>query len=78
MNCKILKKGRTVMKDAGAPDFLWADTFATVVYVMNQTVSARAGDITPYEAFFCKKPDISNMRVWYLNVFIHQPKELRA
>ena len=27
-NCKILDKGRTIMRDAGAPDFLWADAFA--------------------------------------------------
>ena len=39
-NRKILDKGRTIMKDTGAPDFLWADTFATVVYAMNRTISA--------------------------------------
>ncbi len=39
-NCKILNKGRTVMKDARAPDFLWANAFVMVVYTMNQTVSA--------------------------------------
>ncbi len=39
-NWKILDKGRTIMKDTGAPDFLWADAFATVVYAMNRTTSA--------------------------------------
>ena len=34
-NCRILDKGHTIMKDAGAPDFLWADTFATAVYAIN-------------------------------------------
>src|SRR5258708_8579243 len=77
-NRKILNKGRMVMKDAGAPDFLWADAFATVVYAMNQTTSAQVGDKMPYEAFFGRKPDISQMRVWYLDVFVHQPKELGA
>src|SRR5258708_7655907 len=77
-NWKILDKGRTIMKDAGAPDFLWADAFATVIYAMNQTISTWAGNRTPHEAFFGTKPDVSHMRVWYSNVFVHQPKELGA
>ena len=75
-NHKILDKGRTIMKDAGALDFLWANAFATAVYTMNQTISAQARDKTPYEAFFGKKPDVSHMRVWFSDVFVHQPKEL--
>ena len=66
------------MKDAGAPDFLWADAFATVIYALNCTVSARAGGKMSYEVFFGKKPDVSHMRVWYSDVFMHQPKELGA
>ena len=50
-NWKILDKGRVIMKDTDAPDFLWADAFATIVYAMNCTVSARAGNKTPFKAF---------------------------
>ena len=64
------------MKDAGAPDFLWADAFATAVYAMNQTVSAHARGKTPFEAFFDKKPNVSHMRVWFSDIFVHLPKEL--
>ncbi len=78
MNRKILDKGRTIMKDVEAPDFLWADAFATVTYALNRTVSTRAGGRTPYEAFFGRKPDVSHMRVWFSNVFTHQPKDLGA
>ena len=35
-NRRILDKGCTVMKDANAPDFLWADALATVVYAINR------------------------------------------
>ena len=34
-NQKILDKGCTIMKDAGAPEFLWAEAFATAVYAIN-------------------------------------------
>src|SRR5258708_4951032 len=49
-NQRILDKGQTLLKDAGAPNFLWADTFATTVYAINCTVSLSAGNITPFEA----------------------------
>ncbi len=62
-NRKILDKGQTIMKDTGAPDFLWANAFVTVIYAMNHTISSRAGDRTPYKAFFGMKPNVSHMRV---------------
>ena len=75
-NQKILDKGRMVMKDAGALDFLWAGTFMTAVYAMNWTVSACTGGKTPFKAFFDKKPNVSHMRVWFSDIFVHLPKEL--
>src|SRR5260370_21403205 len=51
-NWSILDKGWTLLKDAGAPDFLWADAFATAVYAINRTVSSSTRNITPFEAFF--------------------------
>ena len=77
-NQKILDKGRAIMKDTRAPDFLWVDPFSTVVYTMNQTISARAGEKTPFEAFFGRKPNVSHMRVWFSDIYLHQPKDLRA
>ena len=77
-NRKILDKGRTIMRDVSAPDFLWADAFATTVYAINRTISNHNRLMMPFEAFFGKKPDISHMRIWYSNVFIHQPKGLGA
>ena len=78
VNRKILDKGRTILKDANTPNFLWADAFATAVYAINQTVSVSASEITPYEAFFGKKPTIAHMRVWYSEMFIHHPKSLSS
>ena len=74
-NRRILDKGHTIMKDANAPDFLWANAFATAVYAINQTTSSCTG-ITPYESFFGRKPSVLHMRVWYADTFIHQPKDL--
>ena len=60
-NQRILDKGHTLLKDVGAPDFLWANAFATAVYAINHTMSSSAGNITPFKAFFGWKPNISHM-----------------
>src|SRR5258708_33196617 len=65
-----------LLKDAGAPDFLWANAFTTSVYAINCTMNSSLGDITPFEAFFGWKPNVSHMRVWYSDVFVHHPKDL--
>ncbi len=67
-----------LLKDAGAPDFLWANAFTTAVYTINCTMNSSLGDITLFEAFFGWKPNVSHMRVWYSDVFVHRPKDLGA
>ena len=64
------------MKDARAPNFLCAEAFTTTVYAINRMISANSGGVTPFEVFSGWKLDIGHMRVWYLDVFTHQPKEL--
>ena len=34
--------------------------------------------MSPFEAFFGKRPDISHMCIWFSNMFIHHPKDLGA
>ena len=73
-NQKIEDILRTLLKDAGAPDFLWA----IATYSINRTISASSGGVTPYEAFYGKHPSVDHMRVWYCDVFIHCAKTLGA
>ena len=51
VNRKILDKGHTIMRDVSAPDFLWADAFATTVYAINWMISNHNQLMTPFEAF---------------------------
>ncbi len=44
------------LKDANMPNFLWANTFAATVYVINRTMSSSAGNITLYAAFSGESP----------------------
>ena len=49
------------MKDVGAPEFLWAEAFATAIYAINQMISI--GGKTLFNAFFGQKPDVAHMWV---------------
>ena len=60
-NWKVKDKLHTLLKDAGAPDFLWADTGAIAAYSINCTISASLGGVTPYEAFYGKYPSVDHM-----------------
>ena len=66
------------MKDIDAPDFLWADAFTTIVYTINRMISSQNRAVTPFEAFFGRKPDVLHMWVGYSDVYTHQSKHLRA
>ena len=60
-NQKIEDKLRTLIKDAGAPDFLWADAGAVATYAINRTISALSGGITLYETFYGICPTVDHM-----------------
>src|SRR5258708_30806245 len=70
-NWKILDKGHTIMKDSSAPEFLWVDAFATAVYAINRMAGSHSDSMTPFEAFFGEKPNISHMHVCASDIFIH-------
>jgi len=69
-NGKVKRVNRTVMErvppallDAGAAKEQWAEGFASVVHVLNQ--SAKAGlDVTPQEARTGRHPNVAGFRVW--------------
>lgn len=45
-------------------------------YVQNRA-STRGSNVTPYELWFKKKPDVSQLKVFGCLVFVHVPKEKR-
>lgn len=59
------------------PKFLWAEAMITAVYVINRTGPTKHGGKTPYELWHGKAPDISNLKVFGTECFVHVPKEKR-
>jgi hypothetical protein len=58
------------------PIELWAEAANYSNYIRNRVLSS-TGTVTPYEIWFGKKPDLSHLRVFGSQAFIHIPDERR-
>lgn len=68
----IKERVRAALSDAKIGDELWGEAVVAAVFVMNR--SPRAGqDLTPWEAFTGKRPDVSGLRVWGRKAFALKP-----
>ena len=47
----------------------------TTNYLMNCCTTSGVHDITPYEKFYGKKPDLSHVRIFGSSAFVHIPDE---
>ena len=49
----------------------------TAVYLMNRCTTSGVHDLTPYEKFYGKKPDLSHVRIFGSIAYVHIPDEKR-
>src|SRR5260370_31036756 len=73
-NCTLTECMHAMMKDANCPMGLWAEAVCTTAYCLNQTATSANGGVTPIQAFEGITLDISHMRVFYSDAYIHCPK----
>jgi transposase InsO family protein len=76
LNQTIAAKVRSMLHDAAMPVSQWPDAALTACYLRNRA-PVTGLDKTPYEMFFGRKPDVSNLRVWGARASVHLPKHLR-
>lgn len=60
-NRVVIEMARTNLRASGLELGLWAEAINYSVYSRNMIPSARSGNITPYERFFGRKPDLSHL-----------------
>ncbi len=60
-----------MMKDTECPLMLWGEAISTATYCLNRTATSANGGVTPIQAFEGTTPDISHMRIFYSDVYIH-------
>ena len=62
---------RVIMKDTDCPLALWGEAVSMVAYCLNRTATLANGGVMPIQAFDGSTPDISHMRIFYSDMYIH-------
>jgi hypothetical protein len=68
-----------MITSAGLPLNMWGEAVLTAAYLMNHSVTrALPSNVTPYEVFNGRKPDLSHIWVWGCHCFVRVPSELQT
>ena len=71
LNLTLMDRVRTTLIESQLPLFLWAEAVECAVYTKNRSPTAAIKDKTPFEVFWSRKPDISNLRVFGSQCYVH-------
>ena len=77
MNRTIQECARSMLHDAELPYTFWAEAVATAVILRNHSPTVSVENMTPYESFNERKPDVSYFKVFSCDAYMHIAKENR-
>ena len=75
MNRTLVEMARSMLQ--GQSRKLWAEAVNTAAYLRNRSPTNALDRKTPYEAMNGKKPDVSHLREFGCECFVHVPKDER-
>ncbi|MCO5558676.1 hypothetical protein L7F22_012262 [Adiantum nelumboides] len=76
-NRTIMEMARAMLAHASLPRSYWAEACNTAVCIQNRSPTHALKDMTPFQAYYGRKPTISHFRVFGCSAFVHIPKEKR-
>ena len=77
MNRTLMDKVRSMLYHSNLPLRFWGEALSTAVYLTNRSPTSTLNE-TPYERWNGgSKPDVSNLRVWGCNAYMHVPDQKR-
>jgi transposase InsO family protein len=77
LNLTIMDRVRTILIESRLPLSLWAEAVSYAVYTKNRSPTTSIKGRTPYEVFWGEKPDISNLRVFGSQCYVHNNSPAR-
>ena len=77
MNRTLIETVRSMLADSELPKRFWAEALATAVYLRNRSPTTAVKQMTPFEAFTGKKPNVENLRIFGCDAYAHTPKDER-
>ena len=66
-----------MLTEAKLPASFWGECAAAMVHVWNRLPTAALPQITPYEGWYKRKPDVSHLRVWGCTAYVYVQKDKR-
>jgi len=77
-NRSLMEMARCMLKAKGLPHKFWVEALMCATHVLNRCPTKALKSITPYEAWFDKKPSVDYFRVFGCLAYAHVPQELRG
>ena len=77
LNLTIMDRVRTILIESQLPLSLWAEAVEYAIYSKNRSPTAVLKHKTPYEAFWGTKPNLSNLRVFGSQCYVHNDAPTR-
>ena len=66
-----------MLVDSGLSHRFWAEALPTAAYLINRSPTKALSDMTPFESWFGKKPNVKHLRVFGCAAYTHVPKDGR-
>ena len=76
INRTLQEAALSMILHAGVSKGFWAEAVFSAAYIRNRVITTATG-VTPYERWYGKKPDVSNLRVFGCTAYGHVPDSLR-
>jgi len=76
-NRTLVEMERSMMQSKKLPNIYWDESIRIAVYILNRYPTRRLDKITPYEAWFERKPSLEHMRVFGCLAYVHINDEKR-
>ena len=73
-----VEMSRTMLTHSQLPQFLWAEAMMTAIHTLNRSPTSAVPGMTPYQAYYGSKPDVSHFRVFGCDAYVHIPKTDRG
>lgn len=73
----IVESARSMLINKNLSKELWAEAVNTAVYVLNRTISTLCGDITSFEGWFGRKPEVKHLKVFGCTAYMSVPSQFR-
>ena len=71
LNRTLLERIRAFAHGSSLPKSLWGEALRHAVWLKNRTATRELDSKTPFEALYGRPPDLSGLRIWGWQVWVH-------